>query len=158
MTAPTLDLHIRPTPTPPAGTTLLVRPTPLTASPASRRDAELAGPRRVANQMQTRARRFVQAIVEIIDGDRPVIQLLRMSTQSVYDDLVARLTSLRCASAGGAPAEALSTRVASVHVAQPQQDSAEISARLIQGTRSRALAVRLDLADGHWRCSAMLWG
>lgn len=109
-------------------------------------------------QMEARSRRIVQAIVEIIDGARPATQLMRMVTESVYDDLVARLESLGRAATRTAPVGPLSTRVASVHVEQPAAACAEISARIVQGGRSRALALRLDLVDGRWLCSAMRWG
>lgn len=122
------------------------------------RSPRAPGPRPRHTQLEARARRLVQALVEIVDGDRPVTQLLRMATRSVYDDLVARLTSLGAATSRGTRVGPLSTRVASVHVGQPRRDCAEISARIVQGNRSRALALRLELIDGRWVCSALRWG
>lgn len=114
--------------------------------------------RRRHTQLEVRARRLVQALVEIVDGDRPVAQLVRMSTGAVYDELVDRLASLGAATSQGRRVGPLSTRVASVHVEQPDRGCAEVSARIVQGNRSRALALRLDLVDGRWLCSALRWG
>lgn len=125
---------------------------------APKRPAQAPRPAPRHTQLEARARRLVQALVEIVDGDRPVTQLLRMATRNVYDDLVARLTSLGAATARGSRVGPLSTRVASVHVGQPRSDCAEISARIVQGNRSRALALRLELIDGRWMCSALRWG
>lgn len=160
MSAPTTTIELRvqrppaPPRTPPAPTL------PRLTSPGPGQSRPLAHPRsrRGHTQMEARSRRIVHALVEIIDGARPATQMLRMATEPVYDDLVARLESLGGASTRGAPVAPLSTRVASVHVEQPAASCAEISARIVQGSRSRALALRLDLIDGRWMCSAMNWG
>lgn len=155
---PTIELHIERPPAPPglAAGALAAAPRP----PAVPDIAPITAPTPTAppTQMRARARRFVQALVEIIDGDRPSIQLLRMSTEAVYDDLVDRLDSLASLSARGARVGPLSTQVASVHVEQPDRGSAEVSARIVQGGRSRALALRLDRLEGRWLCSAIRWG
>jgi len=109
-------------------------------------------------QMRARARRFVQVLVEVVDGDRAATQLLPMTTDAIYDDVLTRLDSLAALAGRNARPCPMSTRVASVHVNQPDHDHAEISARIVQGGRSRALALRLDLLGGRWRCTAIRWG
>lgn len=161
VTATTVELSVEAAPAPPSALQVglpqpprrraAVRSAPLADQPPT-------GPRRQHSQLEVRSRRFVQALVEIIDGDRPAAQLVRMATDSVYDELVARLASLGAATSRGARVGPLSTRVASVHVEQPQRGGAEVSARIVQGGRSRALALRLDLVDGRWLCSALRWG
>ena len=160
--ATSIQLRVEAPPIPPAEV-ILGPPAPRTrgdvrTSPRPVDVLRPAGPRRQHSQLEARSRRLVQALVEIVDGDRPVGQILRMATDVVYDDLVARLASLGAATARGARVGPLSTRVASVHVEQPRRDCAEVSARIVQGSRSRALALRLDLVDGRWLCSALRWG
>ncbi|MDN5854231.1 MAG: Rv3235 family protein [Actinomycetia bacterium] len=160
-TAPTIELRVERPPGPPDLTAADGLPDGVTAlEPASSPFGQILAPASpmAPTQMRARARRFVQALVEIVDGDRPAIQLLRMSTEAVYDDLVDRLDSLACLSTRGAHPCPLSTQVASVHVNQPGLDYAEVSARIVQGGRSRALALRLDLLEGRWVCSAIRWG
>ena len=156
-TTSAIDLHVERPVCPPDLDP--VAPNPI-ATPTSPPLGPLVTPtsRAPQTQMRARARRLVQALVEVIDGDRPAIQLLRMATDTVYDDIVSRLDSLARLSTRSAQGGAPSTQVASVHVEQPQHDCAEISARIVQGSRSRAIALRLDLVEDRWVCSAILWG
>ena len=154
-TTSTIDLQIERPPAPPVSATDWPTAAPPIDAPSI---APLKAPSAPPTQLRTRARRYVQALVEVVDGDRPAIQLLRMSTDAVYDDLVDRLDSLAGLSARGTSVGPLSTRVASVHVKQPDADVAEVSARTVQGGRSRALALRLEQRDGRWLCSAIRWG
>lgn len=161
MTTSTVDLRVEPAPRPPNTIVLAPPPPQRRATPPRTTAADgPSEPQRVRrhNQLEMRAFRLVQALVEIIDGDRPVTQLVKLSTSAVYQDLVGRLSALSGATAGGTVAEPLSTRVASVHVEQPAPTSAEISARIVQGDRSRALALRIDQTGGRWICSAIRWG
>ncbi|UYM04051.1 Rv3235 family protein [Solicola gregarius] len=153
-----IELRVQRPPAPPRTPPAPVLPRLTSPGAGPRRPATRPTAGRPHTQMEARSRRIVQALVEIIDGARPASQMLRLATESVYGDLVDRLESLGGASAHGAPAGPLSTRVASVHVEQPADACAEISARIVQGNRSRALALRLDRVDGRWMCSAMNWG
>lgn len=102
--------------------------------------------------------RFVRALLEVCNGQRPVLQLTSWVTADVYDQVVRRLTiGIRRRSTTP------TSRIASVHVASPHAEALEIAARIDDGRRSRALALRLDLrADRHgravWKCTAMVWG
>jgi hypothetical protein len=104
------------------------------------------------------ARRFAQAAVEIVGGDRPVSQLLRWTDRDVYADLHRR--ALLVARAGGhtpgqARVQPSSPRVLSVHTAFVAEDVVEASAHIKYGERSRAVASRFELRDGRWLCTAL---
>lgn len=102
--------------------------------------------------------RLVQAVVEVLGGDRPLSQLLRWTSQAVYHDLDRRVKVLRNRSAPTARPRAVRPQVRSVHVFQPTPDSAEVSAHVRYGQRSRAIAARLEWRRGHWLCTAMQFG
>lgn len=104
------------------------------------------------------ARRFAQAVVEIVGGDRPVSQLLRWTDREVYADLQRR--ALLVARAGGhtpgqARVQAASPRVLSVHTTFVADDAIEASAHVKYGERSRAVASRFELRAGRWLCTAL---
>jgi hypothetical protein len=104
------------------------------------------------------ARRFAQAAVEIVGGDRPVSQLLRWTDREVYADLQRR--ALLVARAGGhvpgqARVQPSSPRVLSVHTAFVADDVIEASAHVKYGQRSRAVATRFELRAGRWLCTAL---
>jgi hypothetical protein len=135
--------------------------------PAARpEDAPEAGPGgdvvpidvRRRREVEQWAWRYAQAAVEIVGGDRPVSQLLRWSTQTVYDDLARR--ALLVARAGGhRPAQGrvqpVRPVVVSVRTCFVHPDTAEVGVHLRYGGRSRALAARFELLDGRWQCSAL---
>lgn len=104
------------------------------------------------------ARRFAQAAVEIVGGDRPASQLLRWTDRRVYADLQRR--ALLVARAGGhAPGQArvqtTTPRVLSVHTSEVADHIVEASAHVKYGDRSRAVACRFELRDGRWLCTAL---
>jgi hypothetical protein len=104
------------------------------------------------------ARRFAQAVVEIVGGDRPVSQLLRWTDRVIYEDLHRR--ALLVARAGGhtpgqARVQPTRPRVLSVHTSFVGDDVIEASAHVKYGERSRALASRFELRNGRWLCTAL---
>ncbi len=104
------------------------------------------------------ARRFAQAVVEIVGGDRPVSQLLRWTDRTVYADLQRR--ALLVARAGGHPpgqarVQPTRPRVLSVHTGFIGEGVVEASAHIRHGERSRAVAIRFELRDGRWLCTAL---
>lgn len=103
------------------------------------------------------ATRFAQAVVEVIGGDRGVYQLMRWTTDEVYDDLQRR-SSLLQRSTRDPRRRRLRAQVRSVHLSCPQPDVAEISIHVRHGHRSRAIAARIERIEGRWRCSAIEFG
>ncbi|UMG91712.1 Rv3235 family protein [Nocardioides sp. TF02-7] len=104
------------------------------------------------------ARRYVQAAVEIVGGDRPASQLLRWTTPEVYADL--RRRALLVARAGGhqpglARVQPVRPRVLSVHACFLSTDVVEAAVHVRYGERSRALATRFERVRQRWLCSAL---
>jgi hypothetical protein len=104
------------------------------------------------------AARFAQATVEALGGDRPLSQLVRMTTARVYADLDRRVRILGRPTPGPRRLRAVRPQVRSVHVSRPGPGCAEVSVHVRHGERSRAIAARLELRDGRWVCSALQLG
>jgi hypothetical protein len=111
--------------------------------------------------LRQKAGHFMQALVEVLAGERPPRQLAAWMSTDVYGQMVNRLTARsRAPRRAGTQHRA---RVVSVHVAMVDADTAEIAARFVQRGRSRAIAVRLELRTNHrsiqqWLCTAIAWG
>jgi hypothetical protein len=116
------------------------------AAPGDRRD-----------DLRAWAIRFSQALVEVLGGDRPVSQLLRLTTPGVYDDLVRRSRILARASGVGTR-RSTPLQVRTVRICRPSARAAELSVHVQHGLRSRALAARLEVHDGRWLCTAVQFG
>lgn len=111
--------------------------------------------------LRQKAGHFMQALVEVLAGERPPRQLAAWMSSDVYGQLTNRLTVR--ARAGHRPVVQHRARVVSVHVAMVDEEHAEIAARFVQRGRSRAIAVRLELRRNHrqvtqWLCTAIAWG
>jgi hypothetical protein len=103
----------------------------------------------------------MQALVEVLAGERPPRQLVAWMSTDVYGQLTNRLM-VRSRSSRR-PTTQHRARVVSVHVAMVDEENAEIAARFVQRGRSRAIAVRLELRHNHrqvaqWLCTAVAWG
>jgi hypothetical protein len=105
-----------------------------------------------------RARRFVQAVVEIVSGDRPCTQLVRWTDRDVYDDLTIRVAALSSTTGSVPAAERPRARVVSVKLCRPRDGVAEVAAHVRQGQRSHALAARLEQSERRWVCTALELG
>lgn len=103
------------------------------------------------------AGRFLQAVVEVLASDRPLTQLIRWTDQNVYADIASRRQRL-VERGPRAPRSAARPHVATVHVCHPTDRTAEVSARVTMGGRSRAIAARLDLHRERWLCTAIQFG
>ena len=104
------------------------------------------------------ARRFAQAAVEIVGGDRPVSQLLRWTTATVYQDLQRRAVLVARAAGhqpGVARLQPVRPQVRSVHTRFVTPSAAETSIHVRYGERSRAVAARFELRRGRWLCTAL---
>lgn len=103
--------------------------------------------------------RLVQAIVEVLAGERPATQLIRWTSPAVFADL-------RRAAPATAGSRAVRrqqgpqrrTVVRSVHVSEPAPGVAEVCALIWNGHRARALALRLQGRHGRWQCTSLLIG
>lgn len=104
------------------------------------------------------AGRFAQAVVEVLGGDRPLAQLVRWTTKGVYHDLDRRVRILSRTVTPGQRRRSIRPQVRSVHVCRPRTGVAEVSVHVRHGQRSRAIAARLELTAGRWRCTALHLG
>ena len=105
-----------------------------------------------------RAQRFVQAVVEVIEGNRSPTQLLRCTSPRVYDHIRRRMRLRARQQPARDAIRSARARVVSVRVTQPREGVAEVAARVQHGVRSHALAVRLELREQSWICTAIEWG
>jgi hypothetical protein len=104
------------------------------------------------------AGRFVQAVVEVIAGDRPLQQLIRWTDERVYTDLSRRVRILGLTTSAASRHRTERSHVRSVHIYQPHPDAAEVAAHVRHGARSRAVAARLEAERGRWTCTALRLG
>ena len=104
------------------------------------------------------AARFVQAVVEVIAGDRPLQQMIRWTDERVYSDLSRRVRILGLTTSAASRNRTERSQVRSVHVYQPHPGAAEVAAHVRHGPRSRAVAARLEAERGRWTCTALRLG
>jgi Family of unknown function (DUF6459) len=95
--------------------------------------------------------RLAQVVAEVLAGARPAAQLAGVATLEVLQ-LLERGSGRLGARPGGPPQLPI---VSSVHVSEPRDGVAEACAVVDTGLRKRALAFRLEGANGHWRCTAL---
>jgi hypothetical protein len=129
--------------------------TPVVPAPIER-DALVA-----TTVLRQKAGHFMQALVEVLAGERAPRQLAAWMSTDVYGQLTNRL--MVRSRAGRRPTSQPRARVVSLHVAMVDEENAEIAARFVQRGRSRAIAVRLELRHNHrhvtqWLCTAVAWG
>jgi hypothetical protein len=103
---------------------------------------------------RTWASRVVQAIVEVLAGMRPATQLVRWTTEEVYEQISSRVLPARSCDVEAAPRGV----VRSLHVSEPADGVAEVCALVRRGARSTAVALRLEGMDGRWQCTAIELG
>jgi len=142
----------------PSGVPTRPRPAPrlrLVPGEAPPEPAGAAG--QVSPHAQAWAGTLAQAVVEVLAGDRPVGQLLRWTTGRVYAELSSRAAAAahECTAVRASRARAVVRRV---YVSQPAEGVAEASAVVSDGRRTRAMALRLQNADGRWMCTALELG
>lgn len=157
-------------------TSLLVRHAPeprfgLSTSPPEQVPLPLAGipqlrltpmpaPDPTRNPLKERASHFMQVLIEVLAGERPVRQLGAWMSAEVFEQLQRQLLS----QARGPQRLRVhaGSRIASVHVSMVNETTSEVSARMVHGGRSRAVAIRLELQTNvrglsQWRCTALVW-
>ncbi|HET6297772.1 MAG TPA: Rv3235 family protein [Kribbella sp.] len=104
---------------------------------------------------QAWATRLVQALAEVLAGDRPISQLVRWTDAVVFTDLNRRVRVLGLTTTATARGAKERSAVRSVHVFTPTARVAEIAAHVRYGNRSRAMALRLEVHRGRWVCTAL---
>lgn len=147
----------------PGGLPALPQPDPDLSAPAQR----LCGPEIIEESGQPTDRallppaipwvgRLAQACLEVCTAGRPINQLMRWTSEPVYDDLRSRyLPTARRVARGGSSAQV--EKVRSVHVCEPANGVVEATAVITGGPRTRALALRLEGWRGRWICTALEW-
>jgi hypothetical protein len=86
--------------------------------------------------------RFLQAVVEVVANERPLTQLARWTDTQVFAEIAERRQRVAAHRTG---VRSRSRQVvATVHISSPDHGVAEVAARVTAGTRSRAVAARLD--------------
>jgi hypothetical protein len=97
-------------------------------------------------------RRLVILTLEALAGRRPLAQLQPMTSLGVFAALSAGRRPRWCAD-GTSPLV-----VGPVHVCEPVDGVAEVTAVARRGGRAHAVAARLEGIDGRWRCTALQVG
>jgi hypothetical protein len=103
---------------------------------------------------RTWAGRLACAVVEVLAGERPATQLLRWTTDEVYDVVARR--ARRAGRHGKLVAFGRhKPTVRSVRICEPAEGVVEACAVVGRGERFSAVALRLERVDGRWRCTAL---
>jgi hypothetical protein len=97
-------------------------------------------------------RRLLTVTLEALAGRRPLTQVQPLASPGVYAAL-ARGGRPRWCTEGTAP-----LALGRVHVSEPVDGVAEISAVARRAGRAHAVAARLEGIDGRWRCTALQIG
>ncbi|MCU1668073.1 MAG: hypothetical protein JWP40_1000 [Blastococcus sp.] len=97
-------------------------------------------------------RRLITLTLEALSGRRPLAQLQPMTSLRVFTALSNGRRPRWCAD-GTAP-----LAVGPVHVCEPVDGVAEVSAVARRAGRAHAVAARLEGIDGRWRCTALQIG
>ena len=107
--------------------------------------ADLPDVRRTGRQLMTLA-------LEALAGRRPLAQLQPLTSPKVFAALSAGRRPRWCAE-GSSP-----LLVGTLHVCEPVDGVAEVSAVARRAGRAHAVAARLEGIDGSWRCTALQIG
>ena len=97
-------------------------------------------------------RRLITLTLEAIAGRRPLAQLRPLTSRGVFAALSGGRRPRWCAE-GTSP-----LLVGQVHVCEPVDGVAEVSAVARRDGRAHAVAARLEGIDGRWRCTALQIG
>jgi hypothetical protein len=97
-------------------------------------------------------RRVLTLTLEGLAGLRPLAQVQALTAPGLYTGLTGRRPPAWC-SGGTAP-----VLLGPVHVCEPVDGVAEVSAVARRAGRAHAVAARLEGLDGRWRCTALQIG
>jgi Family of unknown function (DUF6459) len=94
------------------------------------------------------------ALIQTLLGQRPVSQLNRW----MVEEVLAAINICQRRSLALRGRTAIPTALRSVHVQHPDPDVAEVSAHVVMGRRSAAMAFRLEALGDRWLCTALELG
>ena len=97
-------------------------------------------------------RRLITLTLEALAGRRPLIQVQPMTSPGVFAALSGGRRPRWCA-ASSSP-----LLIGRVHVSEPVDGVAEVTAVARRDGRAHAVAARLEGIDGRWRCTALQIG
>jgi hypothetical protein len=114
----------------------------------------------VRRQLESWSRRYAQAVVEIVNGDRPASQLVRWTSPRVYEELSRRAqivarAGVHQAGLGRGRRPVVRPAVQNVRTCFINPGVAEVSVHVRYGDRSRAIAARFEHHDTRWICTAL---
>ncbi len=115
-------------------------------------------PRRDLPDPAPLAAQLGQAVLEVVRGSRSLPQLVRWTTPEVYAGLARRATTSQRLSPAQARTSRAPVRVRRVVICEPADGVAEASVVVVDGTRVRALALRLVGVNGRWRLADLATG
>ena len=101
------------------------------------------------------AAQMVQAVSEVLVGDRPISQLVRFADEAVFADLNRRVRVLGLTTTATSRGARERSAVRSVRVCTPARHVAEVAAHVRHGDRSRAIALRMEIRRHRWVCTAL---
>jgi hypothetical protein len=113
-----------------------------------------ARPRRGLPDAQEWSAKLALAITETLVGQRPVAQLNRW----VVDEVLAAITMYQRRSLRTHGRIAMPAALRSIRVQHPDAEVAEVSAHVVIGKRSAAMAFRLQALGDRWLCTALELG
>jgi hypothetical protein len=131
------------------------RPGPRLRATSRRGDADFApvlSARADLPDPRAAGRRLLTTALEVFAGRRPVTQLRPLTTLTLFEAVSAGRHPAWCVG-GTAPIV-----VGPVHVCEPVDGVAEVSAVAHRAGRAHAVAARLEGIDGRWRCTAVQMG
>ncbi|MET9268603.1 Rv3235 family protein, partial [Kribbella sp. NPDC003557] len=142
----------------PDGVRAPLKSTAGTVAKVARRDGVVGQEPKAAPELpEVRAwgARLAQAVSEVLAGDRPISQLVRFTDDVVFLELNRRVRLLGLNSTAGLRGAKEKSVVRSVRVFMPEPFIAEVAAHVRHGSRSRAVAFRLEIRRNRWVCTAL---
>jgi hypothetical protein len=133
---------------------------PRTALPLISVGGPASGPRNLT-ALETWIGQIVQAIVEIVGGDRPLTQAVRWTSPRVYQQLgrrAAHLGKVGGYAPGVGRVQRVRPRVTGVTSSTIDQTIVEAAVTIRTGQRARAVAVRFEQSDARWICTVLDFG
>lgn len=133
---------------------------PRTAPPLISIAAE-SDSRRPLTELDVWIGRVIQAIVEIVGGDRPLTQAVRWTSPQIYKQLGRRATHLGRVGGytpGVGRVQRVRPRVTGVMSSSTTDSIVDAAITVRTGHRVRAVAARFEYVDARWLCTVLDFG